>query len=60
MKPTLRHINLDHIVLHAGQNDLRTENTATQIRKATIDLATSLKNDSNTVFVPDDVPSLTN
>ena len=60
MKPTLRHINLDHIVLHAGQNDLRTENTATQIRKATIDLATSLKNGSNTVFVPDDVPSLTN
>ena len=60
VKPTLRDINLDDIVLHAGKNDLRTENTATQIAKATMDLATSLKIDGNTVFVPDIVPSLTN
>ena len=60
MNPTLRDINLDDIVLHAGKNDLRTENTATQIAKATMDLATSLKIDGNTVFVPDIVPSLTN
>ena len=60
VKPTLRDINLDDIVLHAGKNDLRTENTTTQIAKATMDLATSLKIDGNTAFVPDIVPSLTN
>ena len=53
VKPTLRDINSDHIILHAGINDLRTENTASQIAKAAIDLATSLKNDDNTVTVPD-------
>ena len=41
----------DHIVLHVGTNDLRTENTASQIVKSTIDLATSLKDDENTVTV---------
>ena len=51
VKSTLRDINPDHIVLHAGTSDLRTEITASQIAKATIDLATSLKNDGNTVTV---------
>ena len=51
VKPTLRDINPDHIVLHADTNDLRTENTASQIVKAAKDLATSLKNDGNTVTV---------
>ena len=50
--------NPDHIILHAGTNDLRTENTASQIAKATIDLATSLKNDDNTVTVSGIVPRL--
>ena len=54
----LRDINPDHIILHAGTNDLRTENTASQIAKATIDLATSLKNDDNTVTVSGIVPRL--
>ena len=57
-KPTLRDINPDHIVLHARTNDLRTENTASQIVKATIDLETSLKNDVNTVTGPGIVPRL--
>ena len=52
VKPTLRDINPDHIILHAGTNDLRTENIASQIAKATIDLETSLKNVDNTVTVP--------
>ena len=39
-------------------NDLQTENTASHIAKATIDLAKSLKNDDNTVTVPGIVPSL--
>ena len=43
VKPTLRDINPDNIILHAGTNDLRKENAASQIAKATIDLATSLK-----------------
>ena len=51
VEPTLRDINPDHIILHVDTNDLRTENTASQIAKATIDLATSLKNDDNTVTV---------
>ena len=34
----------------------RTENTASQIAKATTDLATSLKNDDNTVTVSGIVP----
>ena len=58
VKPTLRDKNPDHIVLHAGTNDLRTENTASQIAKATIDLATSLKNDGNTETVSGIVPRL--
>ena len=57
VKPTLRDINPDHI-LHAGTNDLRTENTASQIATATIDLAASLKNDDNTVTVSGIVPRL--
>ena len=51
VKPTLRDINPDHIVLDAGTNDLRTKNKASQIAKSTVDLATSLKNDGNTVTV---------
>ena len=58
VKPTLQDINLDNIVLHAGRNNLRTENTASQIVKATIGLATSLKNGGNTVTVSGIVPSL--
>ena len=58
VKRTLRDINPNHIVLNAGTNDLRTENTASQITKATIDLGTSLKNDGNTVTIPSIVPRL--
>ena len=58
VKPTLRDINLDHIILHAVTYDLGTENTASQIAKATIDLATSLKNDDNTVTVSGIIPRL--
>ena len=58
VKPTLRDINPDHIVLHAGKNDLRTGNTAIQIAKAATNLVTSLKNDDNTVTVSGIVPRL--
>ena len=56
VKSTLRDIILDHVVLHPGANDLRTENAASQIAKATIDLATSWKNDYKTVNVSGIVP----
>ena len=58
VKPTLRDINPDHIVLHAGTNDLRSEKKACQISEATTDLATSLKNDDNTATVSGIVPRL--
>ena len=58
VKPTLKEINLDHIVLHAGTNNLRIENTTSQTDKAAIDLATSLVNDCNTVTVSAIVPRL--
>ena len=45
---TLQDINPDHVVLHAVTNYLRTENTVIQTAKATINLATSLKNDGST------------
>ena len=51
-------INPDHINLHAGTNDLRTENTASQVAKAAIDLATSLNNGDNTVTDSGIVPRL--
>ena len=43
VKPTLREINPDHIVLHSDRNDLRTQNTTDEIAKATIDLAMMMK-----------------
>ena len=57
-QPTLRDIYPYHIVVHTGTNDLRTENTSSQIAKSTIDLATSLKNGGNTVTVSGVVPWL--
>ena len=58
VKPTFRDINLHHIILHAGTNNLRTGNTATRTAKATIDLATFLKNDEKTVTVSGIVPRI--
>ena len=43
VKLPIREINPDHIVLHAGTNELRTENTVSQIKKATTDQAKFLK-----------------
>ena len=42
VKPTLRDDKPDHIILHAGTNDLRTEKTASQIAKSIMNLTTSL------------------
>ena len=58
VKPTLRDITPDYIVLHADKNDLRAENTVIQTAKTTTDLVTSLKNDDNPVTVSGIVPWL--
>ena len=53
VKPTLQEVNLDQIIFQTGTKDLRTEKTKSQIAKTTTDLATSLKNNGNTVTVLD-------
>ena len=60
VKPTLRDITPDCIVLNADKNDLRAENTVIQTAKAATDLVTSLKNDDNTVPRLDDLDNKAN
>ena len=55
-KPTIRELNPDHIILHVGTNDLNTEKAASQISKSILDLANSLKNETNTIHVSLIVP----
>ena len=43
VKPTIRDINPQQIILHVGTNDLKTERTASQIAETIIDLSISLK-----------------
>ena len=50
-KPTTRELNPEHIILHVGTNDLKTEKTASQISKSILDLVNSLKNITNTIHV---------
>ena len=38
VKPTLRNGKPDHIILHTGTNDLRTEKTTSQIAKSIMEL----------------------
>ena len=52
LKPTVQKINLDHVVVHAGINELRTENPASQIANATINLATYGNTATVSGFVP--------
>ena len=60
VKPTLRDDKPDHIILHAGTNDLRAEKTSSQIAKSIIGLTTSLKNNGNSVIVSGIVPRFDN
>ena len=55
-KPAIRELNPEHIILYVGTNDLNTEKTASQISKSILDLANSLKNETNTVHVSLIVP----
>ena len=55
-KPTIREVNPEHIILHVGTNDLNSEETASQISNSIIDLANSLKNETNNIHVSLIVP----
>ena len=50
-KPTIREINPEHIILHVGTNDLKSEKTGSQIANSIIELANSLKNETNSIHV---------
>ena len=56
VKPTIREINPEHIILHVGTSDLNSEKTASQISNSIIDLANSLKNETNNIHVSSIVP----
>ena len=58
VKPTIRDINPQQIILHVGTNDLKTERTASQIAESMIDLTISLKNNGNMIAVSGIVASL--
>ena len=60
VKPSIREDTPDNIILHAGTNDLRSEKTSSQIAKAIIELAMSLKIDENLVIVSSIVPRFDN
>ena len=50
-KPTIREINAEHVILQVGTNDFNSEKTASQISNAIIELANSLKSETNTINV---------
>ena len=56
VKPNRRDDKPDHIILHTGTNDLRTEKTTSQIAKFIMDLTISLKSNGNSVIVSGIVP----
>ena len=56
VKPTLRDDKPDHIILHTGTNDLRSEKTASQIARSITELTMLLKDNDNSVIVSGIVP----
>ena len=56
MKPTIRDVNPDHIIVHCGTNDLNSERTANQIARSIIELALLLKSKDNKISVSLIVP----
>ena len=49
VKPTMRDLNPNQIILHVGTNDLNSEKTSSQIANSIIDLRNSLKTDNNDI-----------
>ena len=56
VKPTVRDLNPDHIILHCRTNDLSSEPIASQIARSIIELALSLKSKDNKISVSLIVP----
>ena len=56
VKPTIRDFNPEHIIIHVGTNDLNSEKTASQIASSIIELAASLKNETNKIYISLIVP----
>ena len=51
VKQTIRNDKPDHVILHTGTNDLRSEKTRSQIAISITELAMSLKGNDNSVIV---------
>ena len=51
VKPTIRDINPQQIILHVRTNDLKAERTASQIAESIIDLSISLRKNGNMIAV---------
>ena len=56
VKPTIRDFNPEHIIIHVGTNDLNSEKTASQIANSIVELALSLKSESNKIYISLIVP----
>ena len=56
VKPTIREFNPNHIILHVGTNELKSSKTASQTSRSVIDLALSLKSETNAVTISLIVP----
>ena len=56
VKPTMRDFNPERVILHVGTNDLNSDKTASQIANSIVELALSLKNDNNKIYVSLIVP----
>ena len=56
VKPTIRDDKPDHVILHTGTNDLRSEKTANQIARSITEPAMSLRDNDNSVIVSNIIP----
>ena len=56
VEPTIREFNPNHIILHVGTNELKSSKTASLISRSVIDLALSLKSETNAVMISLIVP----
>ena len=54
--PSIKELNPEHIILHAGTNALNSRKTTSKISKSILDLTNSLRNDTNTIHVSLTVP----
>ena len=56
VKPTIRDDKPDHVILHTGRTDLRSEKTASQIARSITEQAMSIKHNDDSVIVSGIVP----